>query len=222
MATYDVAIYQTYHSEQNHGAEPLDRLKEYIEGAFTISDDSVNLSYQTQTPDPPTEDPTSGFTGRKPCGIADEYFSSLSAWFGEWLQCSGNFEATNANLLLSNYCCGEGLASSSNHAATGGAGKIINAPSNYTSKIGTTSRNGGPAMSTALHELGHCLLDWSIPNGGHHNTGQRYTNSSGNSKTPMGTNGSENYCDKSVPNVSYDDLCMFWSLCCDDNWDPTS
>lgn len=217
MVTYSIALYQTSQSEQNHGSEPLVRLEEYIQGAFGISGESVNTYIQSETVPTPTEDPISGFTSMKPCDVSNQYYQNLTEWFKEWLSCTSNYIASDANLLVTDYCCAEGVAISDKYATTGAASNIGDVPDNYSETLPIS--RGSDAMRTALHELGHCLMDWTISEQGHHNSGQKYNNNDGNSSTPMGVIDSENYCDHQVPDLYTDNHSMFWSSCCVSNWE---
>lgn len=216
MATYSIALYQTHQSEQNYGTEPLVRFEEYIQGAFGNTGESVNTYIQSQAPPTPTEDPITNFTSMKPCSVNQQYYHNLTEWFEQWLDCTSNFIASDANILLTDYCCAEGVAINDKYAATGGASKIIDIQENYTDSLSIS--RGSDAMRTALHELGHCLMDWDISEADHHNSGQKYNNSSGGSSTPMGVSGSTNYCGNSVPSLYPDNHSMYWSSCCVSNW----
>lgn len=167
MASFDVEVWQTKETYDNHGTKALDVAEVYIQEAFDKMSHTVTVTKNYTYPDPPYEcydwnDP-SACTGDTDCEtVADPCngylvcYDSLVEWWKRERNCNLSGDPGDCALLISNADGPSGRAST-DHATMQGAPDLVNLdPDNHT-YWGYGDDHG--AASVALHELGHCLMD---------------------------------------------------------------
>ncbi|WP_144240132.1 hypothetical protein [Haladaptatus cibarius] len=242
MVTWEIALYISdrvhYEGINNYGDgyRAQSRAKTYIEGAFEVirneysngSDYYVDILEPTETVPAPQSAIRDSFTANYPChGIDQEIsYDNLVQWFSDWTSCSTDrVRANNCTVLLTyGSTPGGGIGQTSGdkdylHAGIS-AGKFLgDLPSTY-NRYRSKSIDSYDAMGTVMHEIGHSLQSFNGEKDGegdgmHHDVG--FYDSSKDSLTPMGINGSINECGDPNGNRSQIELC--WSECAVNHWD---
>lgn len=174
MPTLDIGLFETrdlyYHCDNEYGDpwRAANRAKTWVEGTFSNTDNwSVSVTIGDKRPNPKYEGPKDKtFTQCCLCTcdsgiIADCTYNTLYDWWSDWLWESSckdpHLEATDANLLLTNYEDGGGLGGGRTAVACVGK-EIARLPSSY-SKFGYTEEHS--AMCAVLEEYIHCFINRS-------------------------------------------------------------
>lgn len=172
MSTLEVGIFQTKDLsshcsyEYNDSQRAAKRAKTWVEGTFSSTDGwDVSVNIADEQPDPKVEGGAqNSFTQCCLCTcdsgvIAECTYNTMFDYWGDWLweaTCKDpHFEAADANLLLTDYEDGGGLATSRTAVACMGR-EVARLPASYSS-FGYTEEH--KAMCAVLEELGHCFLN---------------------------------------------------------------
>jgi hypothetical protein len=194
MATFDVTVYETAALANEVGGQAKTRAKTYIEGAFSHSEHSVNVTASSTNPDAPTEQCQTSFSASDPCyPTTTVSYDYLSDWWRDYVQCVLSDDVMDADLLLTAHDGGLGRTVDNRYAVSEGGPDIANLPSDYT-QYGCDSGEEFDDMQTALHELAHALLNESDE----HDLGYAYDHSGTRARTPMARAGEYNACDNYV------------------------
>lgn len=193
MATFDVTVYETQNLASQVDGQAKERAKTYIEGAFSYTSHSVNVTVSSTIPNAPQERVPQSFSASDPCYPQSTLsYEDLGLWWKDYVQCVLVDDVMDCDLLLTGYDGGNGVCWNDRYAVAEGGPNIAELPSSF--ELYDCSRPFDD-MQTALHELGHALLSGSFDE---HNVGDTYEHGSDVARTPMTWNGSSNACGASV------------------------
>lgn len=190
MATFDVTVYETAELANQVSGQAKNRAKTYIEGAFSYSSHSVNVTLSSTNPNAPIEQCQTSFTANDPCyPTSTVSYSYLSNWWRDYVQCVLADDIMDADLLLTAKDGGLGRTVDDRYAVAEGGPDVASLPSSY-EQYGCDS--GGPFddMQQVLHELAHALLNTSDE----HDLGYAYDHGGSRARSPMARGGESNAC----------------------------
>lgn len=161
MATYDVGLYQAQEIYNQFGDDVIDKVERYLEASTENVSDSLNVS-QKGTFTVPGQCKDTSFTTTYPCDTSfDATYNGIYEWWKDFTRCRLDNLASDSNLLITD-CDGvygggtaEGGSVSDSTRAHANVNRVEYLPSS------TDYANGCDAysMNTAIHEVGHNIID---------------------------------------------------------------
>jgi hypothetical protein len=229
MATYQVGIHQTEElenhliSEYGDADRVLNILETYVDNALSRAGHTLDPVIPGGSIQAPHQDPQRSVSTTCPClGIGTCDYGTLTYWYYDYVTCQNIDYGKDSNLLITNYdSTNYGWAISEPWASAAGGQYIAKLDMNYKTHA---YKNKYGAMETALHEIGHNLIENYTDGDGEegddhneeHDVGETYTRIDGNTITPMGMLGSTNDCkDRNDGSTGWE---MTWSSCAVNNY----
>jgi len=217
MATFEIAVWETKELYDSVGYQAQTRVEEYLEGAIdTQSEHSVNVLTPSDVIGAPTEEVQESFDAKYPCDRTFTItYDGLLEWWVDVVDCniSDSSEASDANFLLTNSDGQLGNSVGDYYSVAEGGPSIANLPSSY-DLYGCSDPYD--SMQTALHEIGHCLMDGANydPPFEEHEVGNVYDHNGTKARTPFARTNMYNECDSWVEDHDGCDE-MRYSECCE-------
>lgn len=231
MVSLDITIYWDIKTDNNAGQHVAEVAKAYLEQAIDDTQYTPNITLGNDVFDPYQDYSGDGTTGGDTC----PQFDDVSAFINQQPDASSN---ANHIILWEESTCPAG---SNGYSSWSDQGKDLDTKSTNPTEVEPAGDAAG-AVTTVLHEVGHSILDSSVPDdhllgansvsGGYYDTDNKYRYSE-YYVTPMlqgydrQFHGQENGCDGShsdyiedpanADSIYYDHL---WSSCMKSNIDP--